>query len=120
MTETVATDAPAEPVPPAPSEAAAAPAPETEPETDDNRTARQRVIDHLVDSEGPQSVTEIIAGTALSRNTAEQAIFRATQSGQIERVAPGTYRLAPPKPPPPPRPEPPAPGQSAVARSRTG
>ena len=67
------------------------------------------MLDHLVDSEGPQSVTEIIAGTALSRNAAEQAIFRTTQSGQIERVAPGTYRLAPPKPPPPPRPEPPVP-----------
>jgi hypothetical protein len=41
---------------------------------------------------------KIIQGTGLIRNTAEQAIFRAVQSEQIERTAPGTYRLAPPKP----------------------
>jgi len=67
------------------------------------------VLDHLTDSEGPQTVAEIIQGTGLSRNTAEQAIHRAAQAGQIERVGVGLYKLAPPKPPPPPRPEPPAP-----------
>jgi hypothetical protein len=75
-----------------------APAPEAEAETDDTRTARQKVIDHLTDTEGEQTVAEIIQGTGLIRNTAEQAIFRAVQSEQIERTAPGTYRLAPPKP----------------------
>jgi DNA-binding IclR family transcriptional regulator len=73
-----------------------APAPEAEAETDDTRTARQKVIDHLTDTEGEQTVAEIIQGTGLIRNTAEQAIFRAVQSEQIERTAPGTYRLAPP------------------------
>ena len=99
MTDTVAAETPAEPaMPPVPPEAAAAPAPEAEAETDDTRTARQKVIDHLTDTEGEQTVAEIIQGTGLIRNTAEQAIFRAVQSEQIERTAPGTYRLAPPKP----------------------
>jgi len=64
------------------------------------------VLDHLTDSEGPQTVSEIIAGTGLSRNTAEQAIHRAVQAEQIERMAPGVYKLVPPKPLPPLRPEP--------------
>ncbi len=42
MSDTTATEALAEPVPPAPPEAAAAPAPEAEPETDDTRSARER------------------------------------------------------------------------------
>jgi hypothetical protein len=45
-----------------------------------------------------QSVAQIIAGTGLSRNTCEQAIFRAVQSEQLQRVSQGVYRLAPPKP----------------------
>src|SRR5712672_3146732 len=106
MSDTGTGEAPAEAAPP---EAAAAPASEAEPETDDTRSARERVIDHLTDSEGPQTVAEIIQGTGLIRNTAEQAIFRAGQAGRIERVGVGLYKLAPPKPPPPPRPEPPAP-----------
>src|SRR5712672_3978981 len=106
MTDTAAAEAPAESVPP---EAAAAPAPEAELETEVNKSAREKVLDHLTDSEGPQTVAEIIQGTGLSRNTAEQAIHRAAQAGQIERVGVGLYKLAPPKPPPPPRPEPPAP-----------
>src|SRR5258708_29990092 len=103
MTDTAAAEN-AEPVPPA---LDAAPAPEVE--TEDNRAARQKVLDHLTDSEGPQTVAEIIQGTGLIRNTAEQAIFRAVQAGQIERTAPGTYKLAAPKPPRPPSPEPPPP-----------
>ena len=104
MTDTAATEV-AEPAP----EAAAAPAHEVE--SEDNRTARQKVLDFLEDTEGQQTVAQIIAGTGLVRNTAEQAIFRAVQSEQIERVAQGTYKLArpKPKPPPPPKPEPPAP-----------
>src|SRR5258707_6027243 len=98
VTDTSATEAPAEPVPPAPPEAVAAPAPEAEPETDDTRSARERVIDHLTDSEGPQSVEQILAGTGLNRNACEQAIFRAKKAEQIIWVAPGVYALAPPKP----------------------
>jgi hypothetical protein len=96
MTDTAATEV-AEPAPPSP-EAAAAPAPEAEPETDDTRSARERVIDHLTDSEGPQSVEQILAGTGLNRNACEQAIFRAKKAEQIIWVAPGVYALAPPKP----------------------
>jgi len=106
VTDTAAAEAPAESVPP---EAAAAPAPEAELETEVNKSAREKVLDHLTDSEGPQTVAEIIQGTGLIRNTAEQAIFRAVQAGQIERTAPGVYRLAAPKPPRPPSPEPPPP-----------
>jgi hypothetical protein len=47
MTETVA----AEPVP-----AEAAPVPEAESEADDTRTPRQKVLDHLVNSDRPQTV----------------------------------------------------------------
>jgi len=47
MTETVA----AEPVP-----AEAAPVPEAESEADYTRTARQKMLDHLVDSDCPQTV----------------------------------------------------------------
>ncbi len=103
MTDTTAGEAPVEPVQPAPPEAAAAPAPEAEPETDDTRSARERVIDHLTDSEGPQSVEQILAGTGLNRNACEQAIFRAKKAEQIIWVAPAAYALAPPKPEPPSR-----------------
>jgi hypothetical protein len=91
--------------------ATAAPAPETEPEveSEDNRTAREKVLDHFADCDDPdQSVAQIIQGTGLSRNTCEQAIFRAVQSEQLQRVSQGVYRLAPPKPPSPPKPEPPS------------
>jgi hypothetical protein len=106
VTDTAAAEAPAESVPP---EAAAAPAREAELETEVNKSAREKVLDHLTDSEGPQTVAEIIQGTGLIRNTAEQAIFRAVQSGQLKRTAPGVYKLAAPKPPRPPSPEPPPP-----------
>jgi hypothetical protein len=104
VTDTAAAEAPAESVPPE-----AAPAPEAELETEVNKSAREKVLDHLTDSKGPQTVAEIIQGTGLISNTAEQAIFRAVQAGQIERTAPGTYKLAAPKPPRPPGPEPPPP-----------
>src|SRR5260370_39918447 len=102
-----AAEAPAETASPAPPEAAAAP--EAEPETDDGRSVRQKLLDHLADTERPQTVTQILEGTGVNRNALEQALYRATRAGQIERVALGTYKLAPPKPPPPPKPEPPAP-----------
>jgi hypothetical protein len=109
VTDTAAAEAPAESVPP---EAPAAPAPEVESkvESEDNRTAREKVLDHFADCDDPdQSVAQIIQGTGLSRNTCEQAIFRAAQSEQLQRVSQGVYRLAPPKPPSPPKPEPPSP-----------
>ena len=72
---------------------------------------RQAILDHLVDSEGPQTVAQIIAGLGnYSRSTVEVAVLRELRSGRIERIAPGTYRLAPAKPPEPPkRPSPPPP-----------
>src|SRR5258706_3574140 len=95
MSDTATGEAPAEAAPP---EAAAAPAPAPEAEPDDTRSARERVIDHLTDSEGPQSVEQILAGTGLNRNACERAIFRAKKAEQIIWVAPGVYALAPPKP----------------------
>jgi hypothetical protein len=95
VTDTAAAEAPPESVPP---EAAAAPAPEAELETEVNKSAREKVLDHLTDSEGLQSVEQILAGTGLNRNACEQAIFRAKKAEQIIWVAPGVYALAPPKP----------------------
>jgi hypothetical protein len=68
---------------------------------------RRAVLDHLVDTEGPQSVAQILAAMppGTTRGSAESAIKREFHAGRIERVAAGTYRLAPPpkpKPPPPP------------------
>src|SRR5258708_31938071 len=112
MSDTATGEAPAEAAPP---EAAAAPAPEAEPappaepevESEDNRTAREKVLDHFADCDDPdQSVAQIIQGTGVSRNTCEQAIFRAAQSEQLQRVSQGGYRLSPPKPPSPPEPPP--------------
>jgi hypothetical protein len=48
---------------------------------------------HLTDSEGPQSVEQILAGTGLNRNACEQAIFRAKKAEQIIWVAPGLQEL---------------------------
>jgi hypothetical protein len=113
MTDTHAAEAPVETVPPAPeaAEQAAAPAlPEIEHPIG---PVRQGVLDHLLDSEGPQTVAQIIAGLGNhSRNTVESAIKREFNAGRIERVAPGTYRLAPAKPLPPPSPEPPPPSRN--------
>jgi hypothetical protein len=64
------------------------------------------VLDALVDADEPLSVSRIIAElpTGISRNTAESAIKRCFDSGQIERVSPGNYALAKPKPAKPPQP----------------
>jgi hypothetical protein len=68
------------------------------------------VLDHLLDSvdAGPQSVADILAAMppGTTRGTAETAIKREFDAGRIERVAPGTYVLAKPKPPDPPKPPP--------------
>jgi hypothetical protein len=69
---------------------------------------RQAVLDALLDSEGPRTVSQILAKLPVgtSRNTAESAIKRNFDAGLIERIAPGTYVLAKPKPPKPPKPPP--------------
>jgi hypothetical protein len=108
MTDIHAADAPAAPVQPVPPEAAApsAPAPDVEPdETPDTRTARERVIDHLEDTEGPQTVAAIMQGAGLDRGLLDSTLTRAVQRGLIERVAQGLYRLAPSKPKPEPPPQ---------------
>jgi hypothetical protein len=62
---------------------------------------RRSVLDALADADEPLSVARIIqelpSGT--TRNSAETAIRREHDAGRIERVAPGTYRIAPAKPP---------------------
>jgi hypothetical protein len=67
---------------------------------------RQALLDHLLDSEGPQTVAQILAGLGgtVSGNTCESVIRRAYVAGEVQRVAPGTYRLAPPKPAESPKP----------------
>jgi hypothetical protein len=61
---------------------------------------RQGILDHLLDSEGPQTVAQFIAALGnFSRGTVETALKREFDAGRIERVAPGTYVLAKSKPP---------------------
>ncbi len=63
-------------------------------------TARQLVIDFFTDTEGDQTVDQVMAGTGItSRDAAHQALHRAAEAGLIERVAVGVYRIAPVKPP---------------------
>jgi len=75
-------------------------------------STRQRILDHFLDSEGDQTVAQILAAMppGTSRNTLESGLRREHESGRLLRVAPGVYRLAPPKrpgqPAPPPEPEP--------------
>jgi hypothetical protein len=73
--------------------AAATPAPDDAP-----RSARELALDHLLDSDGPQTVAEIVAGSGVDRNSVDQALHRLIGAEEIERVAKGTYRIAPPKP----------------------
>jgi hypothetical protein len=77
------------------------------------------VLDALVDADEPLNVSRILAemppGT--TRGSAESAIKREFDAGRIERVAPGVYRLAPPKPPEQPKPAPqppPTPTEEAI------
>jgi hypothetical protein len=57
-------------------------------------------LDHLLDTveAGPQSRQQILESTAVDRNTMDQALFRAVEAEEIERVDRGLYKLAPPKP----------------------
>ena len=111
MTDAVPIEEPVPPVPEAVAEVEAAPPEAAVPASAEVPAAalfeiehpigpvRQGVLDHLVDSEGPQTVAQIIAGLGnYSRGTIESAIKREFDAGRIERVAPGTYRLAPPRP----------------------
>src|SRR5258706_8930912 len=121
MTDAVPIEEPVPPVPEAVAEVEAAPPEAAVPASAEVPAAalfeiehpigpvRQGVLDHLVDSEGPQTVAQIIAGHGnYSRGTIESAIKREFDAGRIERVAPGTYRLAPPRPAEPPKPAPPS------------
>ena len=121
MTDAVPIEEPVPPVPEAVAEVEAAPPEAAVPASAEVPAAalfeiehpigpvRQGVLDHLVDSEGPQTVAQIIAGLGnYSRGTIESAIKREFDAGRIERVAPGTYRLAPPRPAEPPKPAPPS------------
>jgi hypothetical protein len=125
MTDIAVTEAPAEledssPVPEASAEVEAAPgvALQDADAAADNQAARverapgeierplislrQAIIDHLTDTEEPQSVAQILAAmpAGTTRNTCEAAVKRCFDAGLIERVAPGRYQLAPQRPAP--------------------
>jgi hypothetical protein len=128
MTDAVAIEAPAEPVPvlaapdvaaeleaaapdaaASPAEAPAAAAERVMPEIEHPiGSLRQAVLDALIDNEGPRTVSQIIAHMPVgtSRNSGESAIKREFDSGRIVRTSPGHYRLAPVKPAEPPKPTP--------------
>jgi hypothetical protein len=60
---------------------------------------RQAVLDHLQDTEEPQSVAQILGAMPAwtSRNTLESCLRRAREAGEIERSSPGHYVLAKPR-----------------------
>jgi hypothetical protein len=62
---------------------------------------RRAVLDHLVDTEGPQSVAQILAAmpAGTTRGSGESAIRREWEADRIERVGAGLYVLAKLKPP---------------------
>jgi hypothetical protein len=70
---------------------------DAEPDTEDTRTARQKILDHFEDSEGDQTVTQIMVGTGLNRNLTDSTLSRAVDAGLVERVGQGLYRRAPPR-----------------------
>jgi hypothetical protein len=61
---------------------------------------RRAILEGLIDGEGALSVAELHALMPLGtpRGTVEAAILRESRSGRIERVGPGLYVLAKPKP----------------------
>jgi hypothetical protein len=74
-------------------------------ETSARLTARQRCLAVLEDSEGPQTLQQIIQGSGLNPKLVGVIVVRAVKAGLLQRVDVGTYAL-----PPPPEPaEPPAP-----------
>src|SRR5262249_41282825 len=73
---------------------------------------RQAVLDHFIDTEGDQSMSQIKAALPnILPGTVEACVRREWEVGRLLRVSPGVYRLAPPEPaepkpaPPPGRPE---------------
>jgi hypothetical protein len=81
------------------------------------RSARELVIDYFTDTEGEQTVDQVMRGTGIaSRDVAHQALHRATDAGLIERVGVGVYRIAPVKPPRPLKPVAPPPGEPPQIR----
>jgi len=62
---------------------------------------RRSVLDHLADTEGPQSVAQILAAmpAGTTRGSGESAIRREWEADRIERVGAGLYVLGKPKPP---------------------
>jgi hypothetical protein len=114
MSDTAIAEVPAGPVPPVPAavaefEAASPEAAHAEQvaeralpfDVDHLGPLHRAVLDALVDADEPLSVARIIAemppGT--TRGSAESAIKREFDQGRIERVGPGLYVLAKPKPP---------------------
>jgi hypothetical protein len=74
------------------------------------------VLDHLVDTDEPQSIAQIVAGTGVDRNTIDHALFRLVGAEEIVGVDRG---LAPPKPKPPPKPAGPPPPPPRVREGHT-
>src|SRR5258708_1479392 len=106
VTDTHAAEAPAEPAPPAPEAAAEvetapaeAPAERTLPNVEHLGVLRRSVLDHLLDTDEPQSVAQILAAMppGTTRGSAESAIKRNFDAGLIERVGAGLYVLGKPK-----------------------
>jgi hypothetical protein len=81
---------------------------------------RRAVLDHLVDTEGPQNVAQILAAMppGTTRGSGESAIRREWEAGRVERVGAGLYVLAKPKPPKSPKRQsaspPPTPTEEAI------
>ncbi len=86
---------------------------------------RRAILEGLIDGEGALSVAELHALMPLGtpRGTVEAAILREYRSGRIERVGPGLYVLAKPKPAEQPksaRQPPPTPIEEALWRRDAG
>src|SRR6266436_8916114 len=145
MTDAATTKAPIEPVPPVPLETAPTPEPASPtpaaapaPPAPDEPVAasssaeapverafpkieraigatRQAILDHFIDSEGDQSMSQIKAALpSVLPATVEACVRREWEAGRLLRISPGVYRLAPPKPPEAPKPPPPQPEEEAM------
>jgi hypothetical protein len=68
------------------------------------KSARQSVLDELLDADGPLTVQQIIDATGVDRNSVDQALHRLVEAGDALRAGRGLYVKAPPKPKAPPRP----------------
>jgi len=81
-------------------------------------STRQAILDHFIDSEGDQSMSQIKAALPhVVPTTVEASVRREWEAGRLLRISPGIYRLAPAKPaeqPKSPKPPPPQPEEEAV------